>query len=95
LDKRVHEKSPKSVHEKSPFDNVHEKSPILNKSVHEMSLSTKSLHPVLTRVEIEIDFELQLKDDGAIIYFDQFLNVRACLAPLKPGLYAARSTQLG
>ena len=40
-----HEKLPKSVHEKSPFENVHEKSPILKKSVHEMSLSTKCLHP--------------------------------------------------
>ena len=45
MDKSVHEKSPKSVHEMSPFDNVHEKSPILIKSVHEMSLSTKFLHP--------------------------------------------------
>jgi hypothetical protein len=45
VDKSVHEKSPKSVHKKSPFDNVHEKSPILKKSVHEMSLSTKCLHP--------------------------------------------------
>ena len=38
----------KSVHEKSPFENVHEKSPILKHSVHEMSLSTKCLHPVPT-----------------------------------------------
>ena len=45
MDKSVHEMSPKSVHEKSPFDNVHEMSPILKKSVHEMSLSTKCLHP--------------------------------------------------
>ena len=36
VDKSVHEKSPKGVHEKSP---------ILKKSVHEMSLSTKCLHP--------------------------------------------------
>ena len=43
---------PKSVHEKSPFDNVHEKSPILKKSVHEMSLSTKCLHPVIFNLEI-------------------------------------------
>ena len=34
-----------SVHEMSPFENVHEKSPILKNSVHEMSLSTKCLHP--------------------------------------------------
>ena len=45
VDKGVHKKSPKIVHEKSPFDNVHEMSPILKKSVHEMSLSTKCLHP--------------------------------------------------
>ena len=37
-----------SVHEMSPFENVHEKSPILKNSVHEMSLSTKCLHPVIT-----------------------------------------------
>ena len=36
----------KSVHEKSPFDNIHKKSPILKKRVHEMSLSTKCLHPI-------------------------------------------------
>ena len=36
-----------SVHEMSPFENVHEKSPILKNSVHEMSLSTKCLHPIL------------------------------------------------
>ena len=36
-----------SVHEMSPFENVHEKSPILKNSVHEMSLSTKCLHPTL------------------------------------------------
>ena len=35
-----------SVHEMSPFENVHEKSPILKNSVHEMSLSTKCLHPM-------------------------------------------------
>ena len=35
-----------SVHEMSPFENVHEKSPILKNSVHEMSLSTKCLHPI-------------------------------------------------
>ena len=46
VDKSVHEKTPKSVHEMSPFENVHENSPILKKSVHEMSLSTKCLHPV-------------------------------------------------
>ena len=45
VDKSVHEKSPKSVHEKSPFHNVHKKLSILKKSVHEMSLSTKCLHP--------------------------------------------------
>ena len=44
---------------------------------------------------IQNPFQLQLKDDGSIIYFDQSPTVRACLAPLKPGLYAARSTQLG
>ena len=56
----VHEKSPswvtfrgqkcprdvtKNVHEMSPSKNVHEMSPNLKKSVHEMSLSTKWLHP--------------------------------------------------
>ena len=39
MDKSVHEKSPKSVHEKLPFYNVHEKLPISKKSVHEMSPS--------------------------------------------------------
>ena len=58
--KSVHEKSPnwvtfrgqkcprdvtKNVHGKSPSKNVHGMSPILIKSVHEMSLSTKCLHP--------------------------------------------------
>ena len=37
MDKSVHEKSTKSVHDKSPFDNINEKSLILKKSVHEMS----------------------------------------------------------
>ena len=50
MDKSILEKSPKIVHEKSPFDNVHEKSPILKKSVHEMSLSTKCLHPTFAPV---------------------------------------------
>ena len=35
----------KSVHEKSPFDNVHEKSPIWKKKFHEMSLFMKCLQP--------------------------------------------------
>ena len=39
-----------SVHEMSPFENVHEKSPILKNSVHEMSLSTKCLHPLPKRI---------------------------------------------
>ena len=35
----------KSVHEKSPSENVHQNSPILKKSVHMNSLSTRILHP--------------------------------------------------
>ena len=66
MDKSVHEKSPKSVHEKLPFDNVHEKLPISKKSVHEMSPSHPNfvsflssttelsglLYPAKSRVEI-------------------------------------------
>ena len=62
VDKSVHEMSPKSVHEKSPFDNVHEMSPILKKSVHEMSLSTKCLHPHFLKKSI-----LKIIYEGTII----------------------------
>ena len=55
MDKNVHEMSPKNVHGKSPSKNVHEMSPILIKSVHEMSLSTKCLHPVF-EIHVEKDF---------------------------------------